>query len=85
MSNKLGRNPFDKKKKVRAADIVREMNAAAEIAAWHPEPKEGEGTSREPKTAIGRAAKFVLVDLPANSIVLGLKAYCLSIALFDRF
>ncbi len=87
--SKLGRNPFEKtavpKKTLKAADIVREMNAAAEIASWHMESSEpAEDQIPPPKTLMEYAARFVMVDLPAQSIVLGLKAYCLSIAFLDR-
>ncbi len=88
--SKLGRNPFEKaaapKKSMKAAEIVREMNAAAEIASWHmdsSQPTE-ETVPAPPKTLAQQAARFVLVDLPAKSIVLGLKAYCLSISFLDR-
>ena len=78
--SRLGRNPFEKKP-LRAADIVREMNDAAEKT----DPVEKSPLpSREPKSLVERAARFVLVDLRAESYVVAIKAYCLSISLLDR-
>lgn len=78
--SRLGRNPFEKKP-LRAADIVREMNDAAEKTEH---VKRNPLPSCEPKSLAERAARFVLVDLRAESYLLGIKAYCLSISLLDR-
>lgn len=78
--SRLGRNPFEKKP-LRAADIVREMNDAAEKTEQF---KKASPQQPEPKSFVERAAHFVLVDLRAKSYLLGIKAYCLSISLMDR-
>ena len=70
---RLGRNPFEKKP-LRAADIVREMNDAAEKTEQTKKAK-----TPEPETLFDRAARFVLVDFRAESYLLGIKAYCLLI------
>jgi hypothetical protein len=80
--SRLGRNPFEKKvrpsaeapKPLRAVDIVRQMNDEAIAAAPTPEAA---------GTVYGTLAKFVLVDLRAESYVFGLKAYLLSLSLFE--
>jgi hypothetical protein len=70
--SRLGRNPFEKK--MRAADIVRQMNEEAATVTSTPESS---------GTALESFAKFVLVDLRAESYVFGLKAVLLSLSLFE--
>jgi hypothetical protein len=72
--SRLGRNPFDKKtapspskKPLRALDIARETE---EISV----KKSGVCT---------RFLKFLVVDVRAESYLLGLKTYLLSISLFE--
>lgn len=58
-------------------DIIKEMESEASPAAPVV-------TSTESgKGLYSRFAQFALVDLPAESVVLGLKAYLLSLSLFE--
>jgi len=79
MSSRLGRNPFEKKqttrpsKPLRALDIV--QGGEEKCEEFSPDPK--------PTGICGRLIKLLMVDVRAESYVFGLKAYLLSISLFE--
>ena len=73
--SRLGRNPFDKKP-LRAVDFVKQMEAAASTGSSPTSESASEGVSQ-------KLARFVLVDVRAESYLFGLKAYLLSISFFQ--
>jgi hypothetical protein len=79
--SRIGRNPFEAKKTsapvkpLRALDIMRDAEKAEESS--HTEKKTR-------KAGIcNRLIEFLMVDVRAESYVFGLKAYLLSLSLFE--